>query len=186
MRLSPGLLLVAVLALSGCGTEPAPTAPPTSSTPTVVPTTTASPTPTPTPTVKSGWVECPKIVERLDATAPEGTRYYEVEPKKFAVQLVGAAVLAQACVVTADVGGELSTWAILPGDSELADSVARDLLGGGFTAKGGGAYTNTDTGYGVLVRFAGSGTSLDTTLDLVDVFAPYNQPLVSLSTFGLS
>ena len=136
--------------------------------------------------MKSGWSECPKIVERLDATAPEGTRYYEVEPEKFTVQLVGSAVLAKSCVVTADVGGELSTWAILPGDSELADSVARDLLGGGFTAKGGGAYTNTDTGYGVLVRFAGSGKSLDTALDLVDVFSPYTQSLVSVSTFGLS
>lgn len=146
----------------------------------------SAPTPTPTPTVKSGWVECPKIVERLTKVAPEGTEYSVVDAKKFSVHAVDAALLAKACVVLVDVGGEQSTWAILPGDSDLADSVARDLLGAGFVAKGTGAYTNTDTGYGVLVRFAGTGTSLDTALGITGVFAPYPQPLVSLSTFALS
>lgn len=136
--------------------------------------------------MRSGWVECPKIVERLEAAASEGTRYSVVEADEFKVQVVGPALLAKACVVLVDVGGEQSTWAILPGGSDVADGVARDLLGAGFTAKGGGAYTSTDTGLGVLVRFAGTGTSLDAALDTPGVFAPYPQPLVSLSTFGLS
>ena len=184
--LSAPLLLAAVL-LAGCAPEPvAPTPTQTVSaapTPTSTPT---KPTPTPTPTVASGWSECPKIVKRLTATAPAGTTYTEIEPAKFSVQRVGTAVLARSCVIEVVVGGERVTWAVLPGDKSVADGVVRDLLGGGFVAKGSDVYTNSETGFTVLVRSSNTGAALDSSLTLTKVFAPFAQPLVFLGTSMVS
>jgi hypothetical protein len=178
-------LLIAVVLLAGCAPEPvAPTPTPTV---TVAPTPTATAAkPTPTPTVASGWKECPKIVKRLIATAPAGTTYAEIEPAKFSVQRVGTAVLARSCVIEVIVGGERVTWAVLPGDQTVADGVVRDLLGGGFIAKGSDVYTNSDTGFTVLVRYSATGAALDSSLTLTQVFTPFVEPLVFLGTSMVS
>lgn len=185
--LSVVLLIAATTVLAGCAPEPVPTPTPTpSASVTPTPTKTATPTPTPTPTVVSGWSECPGIVKRLNATAPDGTTYVEIEWEQFAVLRVGSDLLARSCVIDVVVSGEPVTWAVLPGDQAVADEVARELLGDGYIAKGGDVYANNDTGFGVLVRFSGTGATLDSSLKLTDVFKPFVQPLVYLSTFTVS
>ncbi len=180
-------MLAAALVLSACGVEPEPTPTPTpevSASPT--PTRTPTPTPTPTQTVTSGWSQCPSIVKRLNASAPDGTTYVEIEWEKFGVLQVGSDVLARACVVDVVVSGEPVTWAILPGTQAVADDIARELLGDGFVPKERDVYANNDTGFGVLVRFSGTGATLDSSLKLTNVFKPFVEPLVYLATFTVS
>jgi len=185
--LSVPLLLAAALTLTACGTEPTSTPTPTptvSASPTV--SATPTPTPTPTPTVKSGWTQCPSIVKRLNASAPDDTTYVEIPPERFMVQRVGTAVLGKSCVIDVVVSGEPITWAVLPGDQALADGIIRELLGDGYVAKGGGVYANNEAGLGVLVRFSGTGATLDSSLGLTNVFKPYVEKLVFMSTYLIS
>ncbi len=183
------LLLTAALTLTACGAEPTPPPTPTataSAAPTPTATETATPTPTPTATVKSGWNQCPAIVKRLNASGPEDTTYVEIAPERFMVQRVGTAVLGKSCVIDVVVSGEPVTWAVLPGDQALADGIVRELLGGGYVAKGGDVYANNDAGLGVLVRFSGTGATLDSSLNLTNVFKPYVEKLVFMSTYVIS
>lgn len=183
------LLLSAALMLTACGPEPTPTPTPTdsaSASPTPTETATPTPTPTPTPTVKSGWNQCPAIVKRLNASGPDDTAYVEIPPERFMVQRVGTAVLSKSCVIDVVVSGEPVTWAVLPGDQALADGIVRELLGGGYVAKGGDVYANNDAGLGVLVRFSGTGATLDSSLSLTNVFKPYVEKLVFMSTYSIS
>ncbi len=158
------LLLAAALTLTACGAEPTPTPTPTetqSSSPTPTQSATATPTPTPTRTVKSGWNQCPAIVKRLNETGPADTTYVEIPPERFMVQRVGTAVLNKSCVIDVVVSGEPVTWAVLRGDQAVADTIIRELLGDGYVAKGGDVYGNNEAGLGVLVRFSGTGATLD-------------------------
>ncbi len=187
MKILPvSLLVVAALALGGCAPEPVATPEPTvSSTPSPTPSAETS-TPTPTSTIVSGWSECPGIVSRLNDSAPDGTTYVEIEPEAFDVQAVGAAALTKACVVDVVVSGEPVTWAIIPGARSISDEVVRELLGDGFASKGGGVYANNLTGHGVLVKFYGTGATLDEALKLPRVFGDHKTSLVFMSTYIIS
>ncbi len=184
--LSVSVALVAVLALGGCAPEPVATPEPTVTPTETVPSPTATPTPTPTPTIVSGWSECPGIIKRLNASAPDGTTYVEIEPEEFDVQRVGSDVLSRACVVDVVVSGESVTWAILPGDRSVSDGVVRELVGDDFVPKGGGVYANNLTGLGVLVKFYGTGATLDEALKLHGVFGPHKSSIVFMSTYLIS
>lgn len=172
------VLLVAGIALAGC-----------SSTSTSDTTDTGTPTEETTAegsaTAVEPWSECPGIIERLNANEDDPTVYEQLEAVDFAVPEVGADVLAGACVIRVSVNDDPITWAIVPGDEALAESISSTLAGAGFTSGGQGLFGDESTGVGVYVKPFGTGAELDAFLVYSTAFASIDEPIVYLGSFAL-
>lgn len=177
--LFPSLVLVAVLA--GCsapapsGTDPATESGADSGAVTEESTAPAAP-----------WGECAGIIERLNANEDDPTVYEQLDAGEFAVPEVGADGLAGACVIRVTINDDPITWAILPGDQALADSIVAELAAAGFVAGPNGLYGDEATGRGILVQAFETGADLDAFLVYSKAFEPVSEPILYLGTFALS
>ena len=171
-------LAVLVVALTGCTASPS-----------TDPTTDHGGSEAPTDgggTATEPWSECPGIVERLNGNESDPTVYEQLEAGDFVVQEVGADVLAGACVIRVSINDDPITWAILPGDDAVVDSVGSALVAEGFVAGASGLYGDQATGRGVSVKAFASGADLDAYLVYSKAFAPITEPIVMLGSFALS
>lgn len=132
------------------------------------------------------WTECPGIVERLNADVDDPTVYEQLAASDFPVPEVGAEVLAGACVIGVTINDDPITWAILPGDTVLADSIATTLQDNGFVSGGLALYGDQATARGIIVQPFAAGADLDAYLVYSEAFAPITGPIVYLGTFELS
>lgn len=132
------------------------------------------------------WAECPAIVERLNANEDDPTVYTQIDASDFAVQEVGADVLAGACVMTVVINEDPITWAILPGDAALSSSIEATLKGVGFVSGPNSLLGDPPTNRGVLAKAFGTGADLDAFLVYSSAFTPITEPIVYLGTFELN
>lgn len=172
-------MVVLLIALTGCSASP------TSETDTGTDSGTSSEETTDEGTAAGPWSECPGIVERLNANEEDPTVYEQLEAADFAVPEVGADVLAGACVIRVIVNDDPITWAILPGDTSLVDSISSTLTDEGFVGEAG-LFGNEATGVGLYVRAFTSGAEFDAFLVYSTAFAPITEPIVYLGSFALS
>ena len=202
-RVIPGfaLALAATLALGGCTSLLFSDGPVTSSpsaTPTPEPTRTGAPTPTakptPTPTATpdiGGWSECERIVKDLNAYAKAHptppTSYLQIEPSAFPLQDVGANALAKACNIKVTIDGEVTYWAVLPGDAALASTIKGNLIDAGFAPGGvAGILADPSSGQAASITSVANGKALDEYLVSTNAFSRLTIPLVYVGSFTLS
>lgn len=173
------ILTVIALGLAGCST---PGAPGTG-------TDTGATTDAPTNGTSTGpWEACPAIVDSLNGNADDPFDYERLDAAGFPIQEVGSDVLERACIIKiTSPSTSPITWAILPGEAALAESIAADLLDAGFEGSAGlpSMVGNTTTGVGALVASFDSGAALDDYLVYTTAFTPYDESLVYIGTFAL-
>lgn len=171
-----GILLTAGLLLGGCS---APGGAPGTGADTGGPTGGASTGP---------WDACPAIVASLSGNADDPFDYEQLDAVGFGIQEVGSDVLERACIIGVTSSSTTAiTWAILPGETALAESIKADLLAAGF-AEGDdlpGLVGNTTTGQGALIATFDTGAALDDYLVYTTAFTPYDESLVYIGTFAL-
>lgn len=133
------------------------------------------------------WEACPGILASLNGNENDPTVYEEIAPADFDVQEVGADVLASACVIRVTIGEDVRTWAILPGDDSLAESIRSELADAGFIPGGiPGMVGNPGSGQGMLVASFATGAELDAYLVYTTAFASIDEPIIYLGSFPLS
>lgn len=137
-------------------------------------------------TAAQPWSECPGIVERLNSNQDDPTVYEQLGAGDFAVQEVGADVLAGACVIRVTINDDPITWAIVPGDAVLAESISSALLSAGFVGGPNDLYGDEATGRGVVVASFDNGAGLDAYLVYSTAFGPITEPIIYLGAFVLS
>ncbi|MFM9876699.1 MAG: hypothetical protein ACKVOG_02455 [Rhodoglobus sp.] len=174
-------LAVLLVVLTGCSASPTTETDPGTDTGTSTEETTGAGDDTVEP-----WGECAGIIERLNANEDDPTVYEQLGAADFAVPEVGADVLAGACVIRVTINEDPITWAILPGDEALAESISTELLSAGFVAGPNGLYGDEATGRGINVSAFVNGAELDSYLVYSTAFAPVSEPIVYLGTFAIS
>lgn len=187
----PVLVLVVGLSLTGCTSSETPSTSADGVSPdataTSAPMSDASNDASSEAPAAAPWEECPGIVARLNGNENDPTVYEEIAPADFDAQEVGADVLASACVIRVTIGEDIRTWAIVPGDDALAESIRSDLADAGFIAGGiTGMVGNPASGQGVLVASFATGAELDAYLVYSTAFALIDEPIIYLGAFPLT